>query len=325
VVVRALVTGGAGLIGSHLCEHLLARGSDVVVIDDLSSGRRENLRGVEGNAGFRFVGASIFDEAALAGAIAGCGEVYHLAAAVGVRMIVDRPVHTLETNIAGTERVLRAALAEGAAVLLASSSEVYGKSVAVPFQEDADMVLGATTRARWGYACSKAVDEFMALAFARELGLQVVVTRLFNTVGARQTGRYGMVLPRLVRQCLGGGPMVVYGDGSQTRCFADAGDVSSILMRLLGTPEARGRVVNVGHDHEVSIMALAERVRQRVDPACAIHRIPYTEAYGPDFEDLQRRVPDLTRLRGLLGAVPMRDLDEIIDRAVAYARATPGE
>jgi UDP-glucose 4-epimerase len=321
--VRALVTGGAGLIGSHLCEHLAARGDEVVVIDDLTSGRRENLAAVESTPGFRFVEASIFDESALAGAIAGCGEVYHLAAAVGVRMIVDRPVHTLETNIAGTERVLRAALAAGAPVLLASSSEVYGKSVAVPFQEDADMVLGATTRARWGYACSKAVDEFMALAFARELGLQVVIARLFNTVGARQTGRYGMVLPRLVRQCLGGGPMVVYGDGSQTRCFADAGDVSAVFPRLLGHPGARARVFNVGHDREVSIMALAERVRARLDPGCEIRCVPYAEAYGPDFEDLQRRVPDLTRLRSLLGEVPMRGLDAILDGVIAYARSTP--
>lgn len=321
--MRALVTGGAGLIGSHLCEHLVARGDEVVVIDDLTSGRRENLAAVESSPGFRFVEASIFDESALAGAIAGCGEVYHLAAAVGVRMIVDRPVHTLETNIAGTERVLRAALAAGAPVLLASSSEVYGKSVSVPFREDADMVLGATTRARWGYACSKAVDEFMALAFARELGLQVVIARLFNTVGARQTGRYGMVLPRLVRQCLAGGPMVVYGDGSQTRCFADAWDVSAVFPRLLGHPGARARVFNVGNDREVSIMALAERVRAMVDPGCEIRCVPYAEAYGPDFEDLQRRVPDLTRLRSLLGEVPMRELDAILDGVIAYARATP--
>lgn len=321
--MRALVTGGAGLIGSNLCEHLLARGDEVVVLDDLSSGRRENLRAVEGSPNLRFVHASIFDESALAGAIAGCGEVYHLAAAVGVRMIVDRPVHTLETNIAGTERVLRAALAAGAPVLLASSSEVYGKSAEVPFREDADMVLGATTRARWGYACSKAVDEFMALAFARELGLQVVIARLFNTVGARQVGRYGMVLPRLVRRCLAGGPMEVYGDGSQSRCFADAGDVSSILMRLLGAADARGRVVNVGHDREITILALAERVRAKVDPRCEIRLVPYDEAYGPGFEDLQRRVPDLSRLRGLLGEVPMRGVDEILDRVIEHARAFP--
>jgi UDP-glucose 4-epimerase len=321
--VRALVTGGAGLIGSHLCEHLVARGDEVVVIDDLSSGRRENLTALEGSPGFRFVGASIFDEGALASAIAGCGEVYHLAAAVGVRMIIDRPVHTLETNITGTERVLRAALLAGAGVLLASSSEVYGKSVAVPFQEDADMVFGATTCTRWSYACSKAIDEFLALAFAREYGLPVVIARLFNTVGARQTGRYGMVLPRLVRQCLGGGPIVVYGDGSQTRCFADAGDVSAVFPRLLRHPAARGRVFNVGADREVSILALAERVRARLDPGCEIRSIPYAEAYGPGFEDLQRRVPDLTRLRALLGDVPMRELDAILDGVIAYARATP--
>lgn len=323
--MRALVTGGAGLIGSNLCEQLVARGDEVVALDDLSSGRVENLRGVLGAPGFRLVEASIFDEAALAAAVAGCDEVYHLAAAVGVRMIVDRPVHTLETNIAGTERVLRAALARGVPVLLTSSSEVYGKSVAVPFREDADMVFGPTTCTRWSYACSKAIDEFMALAFARERGLQVVVARLFNTVGARQTGRYGMVLPRLVRQGLGGGPLVVYGDGAQTRCFADAADVAQILMRLLRHPSARGGIFNVGHDQEVSILSLAERVRAKTSPGCALRLVPYAEAYGPGFEDLARRVPDLSRLRALLGEVPMRSLDEIIDRVVAHARTSPDE
>ncbi|MDP3217014.1 MAG: NAD-dependent epimerase/dehydratase family protein [Deltaproteobacteria bacterium] len=323
--MRALVTGGAGLIGSNLCEQLVARGDEVVALDDLSSGRVENLRGVLGAPGFRLVEASIFDEAALAAAVAGCDEVYHLAAAVGVRMIVDRPVHTLETNIAGTERVLRAALAHAVPVLLTSSSEVYGKSVAVPFREDADMVFGPTTCTRWSYACSKAIDEFMALAFARERGLQVVVARLFNTVGARQTGRYGMVLPRLVRQGLGGGPLVVYGDGAQTRCFADAADVAQILMRLLRHPSARGGIFNVGHDQEVSILSLAERVRAKTSPGCALRLVPYAEAYGPGFEDLARRVPDLSRLRALLGEVPMRSLDEIIDRVVAHARTSPDE
>lgn len=323
--MRALVTGGAGLIGSNLCEQLVARGDEVVALDDLSSGRVENLREVLGAPGFRLVEASIFDEAALAAAVAGCDEVYHLAAAVGVRMIVDRPVHTLETNIAGTERVLRAALARGVPVLLTSSSEVYGKSVAVPFREDADMVFGPTTCTRWSYACSKAIDEFMALAFAREHGLQVVVARLFNTVGARQTGRYGMVLPRFVRQCLAGGPIVVYGDGAQTRCFADAADVAQILTRLLRHPAARGRIFNVGHDREESILALAGRVRAKVDPACEVRCVPYAEAYGEGFEDLARRVPDLSRLRALLGEVPMRPLDDIIDRVIAHARTSPDD
>lgn len=321
--MKALVTGGAGLIGSNLCEQLLAGGDEVVALDDLSSGRMENLRGLVGAPGFRFVRASIFDATALADAVSGCDEVYHLAAAVGVRMIIDRPVHTIETNIAGTERVLRAALAARVPVLLASSSEVYGKSVAVPFREDADMVLGATTCTRWSYACSKAIDEFLALAFARELGLQVVIARLFNTVGARQVGRYGMVLPRLVRQCLAGGPITVYGDGAQTRCFADAHDVAAILTRLVRHPGARGRVFNVGHDRETSVLALAERVRAKVDPGCEIRRVPFDEAYGPGFEDLSRRVPDLSRLRNLLGEVPMRDLDEILDRVIAHARAFP--
>ena len=321
--MRALVTGGAGLIGSNLCEHLVARGDEVVALDDLSSGRRENLAVLAGAPGFRFVHGSIFDDAALADAIAGCDEVFHLAAAVGVQMIVDRPIHTIETNVAGTERVLRAALAARLPVLLTSSSEVYGKSVAVPFSEDADMVFGATTCTRWSYACSKAIDEFLGLAFAREHGLPVVIARLFNTVGARQIGRYGMVLPRFVRQCLGGGPIVVYGDGSQTRCFADAGDVAGLLTRLRRHPGAQGRVFNVGHDQEVSILALAERVRAKVDPRCEIRCVPYAAAYGQGFEDLQRRVPDLTRLRALLGPVPMRGLDDILDRVIAQARAAP--
>ena len=321
--MRALVTGGAGLIGSNLCERLVARGDEVVVIDDLSSGRRENLAALAGAPGFRFVQASLFDEAALADAMDGCDEVFHLAAAVGVRMIVDRPIHTIETNIAGTDRVLRAALAARLPVLLTSSSEVYGKSVEVPFREDADMVFGPSTCTRWGYACTKAIDEFLGLAFARERGLPVVIARLFNTVGARQIGRYGMVLPRFVRQCLAGGPIVVYGDGSQTRCFADASDVADLLTRLLRHPDARGRVFNVGHDQEVSILALAERVRAKVDPRCEIRCVPYAEAYGQGFEDLQRRVPDLTRLRALLGAVPMRGLDDILDQVIAHARATP--
>lgn len=317
--MRSLVTGGAGLIGSHLTEHLLAQGGEVTVLDDLSSGRWENLRAVADCPRLRTVLGSIFDGALLRELAADCDQVFHLAAAVGVQMIVERPVQTIETNVAGTEQVLRVALERRLPVLITSSSEVYGKSTAVPFREDGDMVLGPTTVTRWSYACSKAIDEFLALAYAREHGLPVVVARLFNTVGRRQTGRYGMVIPRLVQQCRDGGPMVVHGDGTQTRCFAEAEDVAAVLARLLAHPEARGRIFNVGHDEEHSILDLAERVRRRIDPACEIRLLPYDAAYGPGFEDLRRRVPDLSRLRALLGPLPMKGLDAILDRVIVDA------
>jgi UDP-glucose 4-epimerase len=317
--VRALVTGGAGLIGSHLTERLLAQGDEVTVLDDLSTGQWENLRAVADCPRLRAVEGTIFDGALLRELTADCDRVFHLAAAVGVRMIVERPVHTIETNVAGTEQVLRVALERQLPVLITSSSEVYGKSTAVPFREDGDMVLGPTTVTRWSYACSKAIDEFLALAYAREHGLPVVVARLFNTVGRRQIGRYGMVIPRLVRQCRDGGPILVHGDGSQTRCFAEAEDVAAILVRLLAHPDARGRIFNVGHDEEHAILDLAERVRRRIDPACEIRLVPYSAAYGPGFEDLQRRVPDLSRLRALLGPLPMQGLDAILDRVIADA------
>lgn len=317
--MRSLVTGGAGLIGSHLVEHLLARGEAVTVLDDLSTGSWENLRAVDGHPDLRRVRGSIFDHPLLGEVAADCDRVFHLAAAVGVQMIIDRPVQTIETNVAGTERVLRVALDRRLPVLITSSSEVYGKSAAVPFREDGDMVLGPTTVTRWSYACSKAIDEFLALAYAREHGLPVVVARLFNTVGRRQTGRYGMVIPRLVQQCRAGGPITVYGDGAQTRCFAEAEDVAAILARLLSHPDARGRIFNVGHDEEHSILDLAERVRRRIDPACEIRLVPYDDAYGAGFEDLRRRVPDLSQLRALLGPLPMKGLDAILDRVIAGA------
>ncbi len=317
--MRALVTGGAGLIGSHLCEHLAARGDEVVVLDDLSTGRRQNLSALEREGSVRFIEGSVLDPDAVARAVEGCDAVFHLAAAVGVAMVLDEPVRTLETNTVGTERVLRAASGVGARALVASSSEVYGRSAAVPYREDAELVLGPTTVARWGYACSKALDEFMALAYARERGVGVVVARLFNTVGERQVGRYGMVLPRLVARCRAGGPMEVYGDGAQTRCFAYAGDVAGVLTRLLDHPDARGRVFNVGNDEEVSVLALAEKVRDRVDPRCEIRRVPYESVYGEGFEDLRRRVPDLTRVRSLLGPLPMMGVDAIVDRVATSA------
>lgn len=314
--MRVLVTGGAGLIGSHVCEHLGGRGDEVVVLDDLSTGRRENLKELENKVDLRIIEGSVLDACAVESAMEGCEAVVHLAAAVGVSMVLDEPVRSLETNTAGTERVLRAASRVGARVLIASSSEVYGRSTAVPYREDSDLVLGPTSVARWGYACSKAFDEFMALAYARSRGLGVVIARLFNTVGERQIGRYGMVLPRLIAGCLGGGPMEVYGDGEQTRCFAYAGDVSRVLVRLLDHPGALGGVFNVGNDQEISIRSLAERVRARLDPRCEIRCVPYAKVYGDGFEDLRRRVPDLTRVRALLGKIPMLDIDAIIEKVV---------
>lgn len=322
--MRALVTGGAGLIGSHLTEHLLARGDAVTVLDDLSTGCRENLAAVAGAPGLRLVEGSILDGPLLRELAADCDEVYHLAAAVGVGMVIDRPVHTIETNVAGTSEVLRAALTRRLPVLVTSSSEVYGRSDRLPFREDADMVLGPATIARWGYACSKAVDEFLAMAYAQEHDLPVVIARLFNTVGPRQTGRHGMVVPRLVRQCLGGGPLTVHGDGLQARCFADAADVAPLLPLLLRHPGARGGIFNVGHDVTHTILELAERVRARVDPRCEIRLVPYESVYGAGFEDLRRRVPDLSRLRALLGPLAMRDLDTVLDRVIAHERARPG-
>lgn len=312
--MRALLTGGAGLIGSHLAELLVARGDEVVVLDDLSTGRRENLRDAERSGRLRFVEGSVCDAEAVRRAVEGCAQVFHLAAAVGVRMIVERPLHTLITNVNGTETVLRAATAQGAATLVVSSSEVYGRSARIPYAEDGDLVLGPPSVARWGYACSKLHDEFLAFAFAQEQGARVVVARIFNTVGPRQIGRYGMVVPRMVSQAMRGGPIEVHGDGQQRRCFAYAGDTARTLLALLDRPEARGEVFNVGHDEELRILDLAERVRARFAPGCEVRLVPYAEAFGPGFEDLPRRVPDLRKVRGLLGPTPALSIDEILAR-----------
>ena len=249
--------------------------------------------------------------------------VFHLAAAVGVQLIVKRPVHTIETNIHGTEQVLRLAAKRGTRVLITSTSEVYGKSPHVPFREDDDMVLGPTTKARWSYACSKAIDEFLALSYWREQQLPTTVVRLFNTVGPRQVGRYGMVIPRFVDQALSGGPICVYGDGEQTRCFCDVSDVVAAMAKLLSCDEARGQVFNLGSDEEVSINELAERIRSRIDPGLEIRHVPYSEAYEEGFEDLRRRVPDLSRARKRIGFKPSRDLDAILDRIIAWRRQPP--
>ncbi|KPJ52041.1 MAG: nucleoside-diphosphate sugar epimerase [Planctomycetes bacterium DG_58] len=318
---RYLVTGGAGFIGSYLSEKLLSEGHEVVVIDDLSTGRLENIRHLEGNRRFDYVIESVANEPLLQNVIGQVDAVFHLAAGVGVMSVVHSPVHTIEDTLYATEIVLHCASQAGdKKVLITSSSEVYGKGTKVPFNEDDDMLFGPTTKSRWSYGCSKAIDEFLGLAYAKEMKLPVVIVRLFNTVGPRQLGDYGMVLPRFVSQALRGGPVTVFGDGEQTRCFVHVTDVVDALCELMHSPEAEGQVVNVGSDEEITINALAERVRARVNPEAEIRHVPYEEAYEEGFEDLRRRVPDLSRVRKLIGFKPTRSLDEIIDAVATEFR-----
>lgn len=315
-----LVTGGAGFIGSHLVEALLARGDTVHVLDDLSTGRIANLDAVRDNPRLHVTIDTFANEPLLAELVDRADAVFHLAATVGVMLIVQNPIRTIETNIRGTELVLRHAAKKGKPVLLASTSEVYGKGARIPLSEDDDMLLGPTTKARWSYACSKAVDEFLGLSYWKEKRLPVVIARLFNTVGPRQVGQYGMVLPRFVQQALAGGPITVYGDGRQSRCFGFVGDVVPALVTLLETPRAAGQVFNVGSDEEVTIQDLAERVRAKVDPSVRIANVPYDQAYETGFEDLRRRVPDLSRIRRAIGYAPRHTLDQILDRVIADLR-----
>ena len=321
--MRALITGGAGFIGSHLAEALLADGHDVAVIDDLSTGSIENIAHLKNRPqpGFSYVIDTVTNEPLLAELIDACDVVYHLAAAVGVRLIVEEPVRTLETNVHGTEVVLKHANKKKKLVVVASTSEVYGKSTAVPFREDGDLMLGPTVKHRWAYACSKAIDEFLALAYWKERKLPVIVARFFNTVGPRQTGRYGMVLPSFVRQALAGQPITVYGDGTQSRCFGYVGDVVWALERLVREPGAVGQVFNIGNDQEITIRALAERIKAITGSASEIVTIPYEAAYEAGFEDMHRRVPDLTKLKTLIGYQARVGLDRIIEEVVAYHRA----
>jgi UDP-glucose 4-epimerase len=310
--VRALITGGAGFIGSHLAEALLAAGHHVSVIDNLSTGSIQNIEPLKAHAGFKYVVGDITNEPLLAELVDDCDVVFHLAAAVGVKLIVEAPVRTIETNVHGTEVVLKHANKKNKLVILASTSEVYGKSTDVPFHEDADLVLGPTTKHRWAYACSKAIDEFLALAYWKERKLPVVIVRFFNTVGPRQTGRYGMVIPNFVRQALAGQPITVHGDGSQTRSFCHVRDVVGALLRLMDEPRAVGEVFNVGNSQEISIMALAERVRALTASGSPIVTIPYDQAYESGFEDMPRRVPDLSKIHALVGYEPRTDLDAIL-------------
>jgi len=319
--MRVLVTGGAGFIGSHLCEHLLSQGHRVLVIDDLSTGTIENIIHLKGNPRFEYSIASIMNVPVTAELVDRSDLIFHLAAAVGVRLIVESPVHTIETNIRGTEIVLGLANKKKKKVIITSTSEVYGKSAKVPFVEEDDLVLGPTSKARWSYACSKAIDEFLALAYLREKGLPVVIARLFNTVGPRQTGQYGMVLPNFVGQALSGQPITVHGDGTQSRCFSHVGDVVSALYRLALEERAVGRVYNVGSDEEVTIMELAHKVRRAVESQSEIRLVPYTDAYGTGFEDMPRRVPDISRVRKLIGYAPTHTLDQIIAGVIEFQRA----
>jgi UDP-glucose 4-epimerase len=318
-----LVTGGAGFIGSHLAEAAVSAGDRVVAVDDLSTGSYRNVAQLADNDAFELVVASVEDATTLETLVREADVVYHLAAAVGVKLIVDDPVHTIETNIRGTEVVLKLANKWRRPAVIASTSEVYGKSERVPYAEEHDMVLGPTTHSRWAYAASKAIDEFLAIAYHRRDGLPVVIARLFNTVGPRQTGRYGMVIPTFVRQAIRSEPITVYGDGTQSRSFTYVGDAVRALLDLPTRPEAFGEVFNVGGGREITIMALAGLVRERTGSSSEIVTVPYDEAYAPGFEDMHRRVPDISKLNRVTGYQPEVDLDEIIDRVVEYYRQHP--
>jgi UDP-glucose 4-epimerase len=334
--MRALITGGAGFIGSHLAEALLERGHNVTVIDNLSTGRFENIAHLTDHPRFRFAIDTITNEVVMDRLVSECDVIFHLAAAVGVELIVRDPVHVIETNILGTHAVLKVANRYRKQVLIASTSEIYGKNNHVPFREDDDRLLGPTTKARWSYSTSKAVDEFLGLAYHRQMGLPVVIFRLFNTVGPRQTGQYGMVVPRFVQQALRGEPLTVYGDGQQTRCFCDVEDAVRAIIGLAECPAAVGQVFNVGSTEEVTILELAEKVlyivdtlnvkRSNVQRANAANRrivfVPYDQAYEAGFEDMRRRVPDISKIKATIGWEPQVPLEETLRRVIAYYAET---
>ena len=319
--MRALITGGAGFIGSHLAEALLDAGHEVDIIDNLSTGSIRNVGHLKSNPRFQYVIDTLTNEPLLAELIDRNDVIFHFAAAVGVKLIVEQPVHTIETNVHGTEVVLKHAHKKKKKVVIASTSEVYGKSADVPFREDADLVMGATVKHRWAYACSKAIDEFLALAYYKERDLPIIIVRFFNTVGPRQTGQYGMVLPSFVRQALSGEPITVFGDGTQSRSFTYVGDVVECLMKLVNEPKAIGQVFNIGNKQEVTILQLAEIVKSLTGSASRIEFVPYDKAYEEGFEDMPRRVPDLTKVTQLVGYEPKVQLNEIITRVIEYFRA----
>jgi UDP-glucose 4-epimerase len=318
--MNILITGGAGFIGSHLAEALLAAGHEVCVVDDLSTGRLENIRPLLEEPRLRFVRESVRNATTMTPLIDRADRIYHLAAAVGVQLIVDRPVHTIETNIHGSEVVLNLANKFGRPIFVASTSEVYGKSEKVPFSEEDDSLFGATTYTRWSYACSKMVDEFLALAYHQQFGLPAVVGRLFNTVGPRQTGKYGMVIPRFVEAALAGRPLHVYGSGEQTRCFGNVHDVVGALMGLMDCPEAVGKVVNIGSDVPISIRELAEKVVAMTGSDSPIEHLSYEQAYGRSFDDMLVRRPDLTRIKTLIGYEPKYTLEQTLEQVIADIR-----
>jgi UDP-glucose 4-epimerase len=318
--MRVLITGGAGFVGSHLSEALLARGDEVFIIDNLSTGSMENIVHLKSDPRFHYTIETVANEPVLAELIDRCDIVVHLAAAVGVKLIVEQPVHTIETNVHGTEVVLKHANKKKKLVLIASTSEVYGKSTDVPFHENADLVLGPTTKHRWAYACSKMIDEFLALAYWKERKLPVIVVRLFNTVGPRQTGQYGMVIPNFVRQALAGEPITVFGDGSQSRSFTYVGDVVRAMLALINEPRAIGQVLNIGNGDEITIRDLAVKVKAMTGSASEIVTIPYDQAYEAGFEDMPRRVPDISRIRELIGYEPTVELEETLTRVIEHFR-----
>lgn len=316
--MRVLITGGAGFIGSHLAEALIAKGDEVMVLDDLSTGSMENIRHLKTSPKFKYCIESVMNRGLLAELVDESDLVMHLAAAVGVRLIVESPVRTIETNVKGTELVLQAAQKKKKPVFLASTSEVYGKSTAIPFHEDADLVLGPTIRGRWSYAASKALDEFLALAYWREKKLPVIVGRFFNTVGPRQTGRYGMVLPNFVRQAMNESPITVFGTGKQSRCFCYVGDVVAALIQLVERPEAIGQVFNIGSTEEISIEGLAQLVKGKLRSNSPICYVPYDQAYEEGFEDMMRRIPSITKISSFIGWQPVTPLSATIDSIIRY-------
>jgi UDP-glucose 4-epimerase len=316
--LRVLITGGAGFIGSHLSDAYVARGDEVFCIDDLSTGSIDNIAHLKPHPRFHYTIDSVHNQPVVAELIDQCDVVFHLAAAVGVKLIVESPVRTIETNVRGTEVVLAQANKKKKKVLVASTSEVYGLSNDVPFREDGNLVMGATTKGRWSYACSKAIDEFLALAYWREKKLPTVVVRLFNTVGPRQTGQYGMVIPTFVKQALAGRPITVYGTGEQTRCFGYVGDVVGALVALMDRDDSVGEVFNIGSNEEVSINQLAEKVRELTGSKSEIVRVPYDEAYEEGFEDMPRRVPDISKIGALVGFEPTVTLEQILHSVIEY-------
>ena len=316
--MKTLITGGAGFIGSHLSEAFLKREDEVTIIDDLSTGSMENIQHLRENPSFHFAIETMMNETVMDRLISECDIIYHLAAAVGVELIVSSPVEVIETNILGSHVVFKIANRYKKKVILTSTSEIYGKSDGIPFEEDSDRVLGSTMRSRWSYSDSKAIDEFLALAYHEEKGLPVVIVRLFNTVGPRQTGRYGMVIPRFVQQALSGEPITVYGDGRQSRCFAYVSDVVEAIIELANSPKAEGQIFNIGSEEEITILDLAKKIKEKANSSSPIVKIPYDAAYATGFEDMRRRVPDLSKIANLIGYSPKANLDETLDRIIQF-------